>query len=1118
MKKILYIAPHLSTGGLPQYLYRKIVETSGNLEVHCIEYENITGGKFIVQRKRIEDFLGSRFYSIGEDREEIFRIMEKVDPDFVHLEEIPEYFLPSAIADRIYSNGRRYKIFETSHDSSFNPDRDKIYLPDAFFFVSQWQMNQYRNIDIPKYLAEYPIEYKQRADREDGLRKLGLDPSKKHVLNVGLFTPRKNQAEVFDVAKMFDDSVQFHFLGNQADNFRFYWGPLLNNKPSNCVVWGERSDTDDFYSCMDAFYFASRGNEGDKETMPLVLKEAIGWRIPVLLHNLDVYLDYFDKFENVKYLEDSARHNSTILASLLGTENKKADTVLNEHFETWYEVEQHLFHVKCLESGELFGKKMNVVLTDNKNGLTSYCFDLDYVPGFTMWFKSHGWPTHFNGFRIDIYDKEKDILVHSKVVHDFGRQEIICPKVKGKCVAINHTVTDHSSWFTFYEVFLREDYKNIKEGDVVLDIGSNLGYVSLYAVEKGASKVYSIEPDPTNFEFLKLNTKDFKEIIPIQYAISDRRGEIDFFQGEASSIATTYSVSENIASFKYSKNNIKVKSIDPNSLIEELGIDRIDYLKIDCEGAEFEFFNAIDEKFLSEKVKYIVGEVHQFAGSHSDYEKVIKSKLMRCGFEVVEDNSLDNNSVLLFKATKRPKIKIVHLLNTPDEIRERESIESLRKLEEYGIRYEQIVTPLYRDVPPKENCNRPDSVSEIPGDYLLGPGHYGCYLAHRKGITEGFEEGVDAILLNECDSILQFPAREMAEKIFEAYDLAVKYDLAYVSFGKKIPGHPHDNPEGELYTTDRLSEAHCMLITKDKSRYFKDKFESAPWDVSDLWYNVFITEFKKGIFSRPYSLQHPGVSNIDMKFKDGYLLHESNSLMSNFENGDISVIIQTCDEYEFLWHGWYLSFKNNWDWSLGWPIYFCTETKSTPFKDKRITTVNTAKSENPSGFSNRLSKALSGITTKYVLYIQDDMWLKSKVDGDELKNCLYLLKHFGWNSIKVHEKIWFNYDLRKTNHFVGGKRLLKYDRESEYLLTHNAAIWNREFLLDSMIPDESPWRNELDGTERIRNGHEDPKIYHHNMNWYHQLGIQTGGKFTEFGEELNRQLVATEEIRVKLDI
>ena len=61
-------------------------------------------------------------------------------------------------------------------------------------------MEQYENINVPKHLAEYPIEYKERPSREEGLLKLGLDTKKKHVLNVGLFTPRKNQAEIFELA------------------------------------------------------------------------------------------------------------------------------------------------------------------------------------------------------------------------------------------------------------------------------------------------------------------------------------------------------------------------------------------------------------------------------------------------------------------------------------------------------------------------------------------------------------------------------------------------------------------------------------------------------------------------------------------------------------------------------------------------------------------------------------------------------------------------------------------------------------------------------------------------------------------------------------------------------
>ncbi len=57
----------------------------------------------------------------------------------------------------------------------------KKFFPDKFMFVSNWQIEQYKDIDIPRVLVEYPIEYINRPDREEALRKLQLDPAKKHI-------------------------------------------------------------------------------------------------------------------------------------------------------------------------------------------------------------------------------------------------------------------------------------------------------------------------------------------------------------------------------------------------------------------------------------------------------------------------------------------------------------------------------------------------------------------------------------------------------------------------------------------------------------------------------------------------------------------------------------------------------------------------------------------------------------------------------------------------------------------------------------------------------------------------------------------------------------------------
>ena len=76
----------------------------------------------------------------------------------------------------------------------------------------------------------------------------------------------------------------------------------MKNKPDNLTWWNERTDVDAFYQAMDLFLFTSRGTNNDKETMPLVIREAVSYQIPILIHNLPVYLNYWDDYK-VNYLD-----------------------------------------------------------------------------------------------------------------------------------------------------------------------------------------------------------------------------------------------------------------------------------------------------------------------------------------------------------------------------------------------------------------------------------------------------------------------------------------------------------------------------------------------------------------------------------------------------------------------------------------------------------------------------------------------------------------------------------------------------------------------------------------------------------------------------------------------
>ena len=57
MKKLLCIAPHLSTGGLPQYLTKKVELIKDEIEVYLIEWDNLTGGVLVVQKDRLQSMI-----------------------------------------------------------------------------------------------------------------------------------------------------------------------------------------------------------------------------------------------------------------------------------------------------------------------------------------------------------------------------------------------------------------------------------------------------------------------------------------------------------------------------------------------------------------------------------------------------------------------------------------------------------------------------------------------------------------------------------------------------------------------------------------------------------------------------------------------------------------------------------------------------------------------------------------------------------------------------------------------------------------------------------------------------------------------------------------------------
>jgi FkbM family methyltransferase len=182
---------------------------------------------------------------------------------------------------------------------------------------------------------------------------------------------------------------------------------------------------------------------------------------------------------------------------------------------------------------------------------------------------------------------------------------------------------------TYYEVFIKNVYSkynvDVSVGDVVLDIGANHGFFSLYSLYKGASKVISVEPINVCYSNLHKLSKKFPSIIPMNYAVLDRDGLVEFGLDE-NFTAGSFVLGINYISQHSTTNTISVNAIHINDLLDKVG--HIDFLKVDCEGAEYNIFNSIDDSKLINIPKIII-EAHT-----TDIKDFIQEKLQSIGYSV----------------------------------------------------------------------------------------------------------------------------------------------------------------------------------------------------------------------------------------------------------------------------------------------------------------------------------------------------------------------------------------------------------------------------------------------------------------------------------------------------
>lgn len=154
-----------------------------------------------------------------------------------------------------------------------------------------------------------------------------------------------------------------------------------------------------------------------------------------------------------------------------------------------------------------------------------------------------------------------------------GNRKLLVPSPKG-------------DWGSFV-VDERGIVKMVCEGDTVVDVGACIGSFALSVANK-AGKVIAIEPEPRNLVCLRVNVRGVKNIIILGKAVWSNKGIMKLHYTSTVTghtlLPSIFSSSPKPLIGKYIE--VQVDTLD--NMLHKLGVDKVDVLRINAEGAEFE--------------------------------------------------------------------------------------------------------------------------------------------------------------------------------------------------------------------------------------------------------------------------------------------------------------------------------------------------------------------------------------------------------------------------------------------------------------------------------------------------------------------------------------------------
>ena len=295
------------------------------------------------------------------------------------------------------------------------------------------------------------------------------------------------------------------------------------------------------------------------------------------------------------------------------------------------------------KTNSLNTEKVKVFVKNNYFNSIEYETTLEMAPNCGYWFST---PLDHKNRVVEFRDYYTETLVGLFAldglanfaeydVNDYAKKSYVNSSKGGKwnILAVFNEIIGHKVY--------HNDFINVEENDVVIDIGFNYGLFSMVSLKNNPSKIIAFEPNPK----LVSNYQKFfnhEKIELHQKAVSNKEAIVIFNENNDPGMSTLLSdINTHNINATY-----EVELINFYQFLQENNINQIDYLKVDCEGGEYDIFDSIPNEYLTNQVKKIALEFH-----HKFEDKKVQklyNKIVSCGFKTRVSYETNNTIGMLY--------------------------------------------------------------------------------------------------------------------------------------------------------------------------------------------------------------------------------------------------------------------------------------------------------------------------------------------------------------------------------------------------------------------------------------------------------------------------------------